>query len=197
MKMVLMEIAQQILNEYEFEVNGKKIKIKSDLTEELFFNVFSKICKLLSVPTYVHSYYGFIWEKNNEFLALNTVEESYGCDAITVFVFSKMPIGKKLNYNEYAQIEKVVNQVFHDHSLNCDSFVHYCDRKFTFFGDSAEMQCLLILKQNSLEFCCSTKQPLSDGMARLVPRYSRKENISLSELSVLKQKIQNCFNIKQ
>ena len=201
--MFLIDIAFEVLKEYELEVapnrvflgfsNGTKIKLKKDITVEHFFNLFSKISELLGVPIYVHSYYGFIWKNKGEYLALNTIEESYGCNVTSVFVFNKMPIGKKLNYHEYTQIEEIVKQVFSDHNLNCNRFVHYGNKRLTFLGDNAETQCLLILKRHSLEFYCSSKKPLDDKMTRLIPRYSRKENTSLSEISSIKQSLQNCF----
>ena len=203
--MALIDIAYDILNGYEFEVapnrvffclsNGKKIKLKNNITVEQFFNLFSKISESLGAPVCVHSYYGFIWENNGEFLALNTIEENYGCDVTSVFVFSKMPIGKKMNYDDYTQIEEIVKQVFSDHKLNCSRFVHYCDRKFTILGDSTETQCLLILKQHSLEFYCSSKESMGNGMTRVTPSYSRKEKISLSDKSTIKQTLQNCFEV--
>lgn len=203
--MALIDVACKVLKEYEFEVapnrvflgfsNGKKIKLKIDITVEQFFNLFSKISELLGVPVCVHSYYGFIWKNNGEYLALNTIEESYGCDVTSVFVFNKMPIGKKLNYDNYTQIEEIVKQVFSDHNLNCDRFVHYGNKRLMFLGDNAETQCLLILKRHSLEFYCSSKEPLDDKRTRVIPRYSRKEKISLSEISTIKQSLQNCFTV--
>ncbi len=201
--MALLEIVQKILNEYEYEIapsrvflgfsNGKKIKLKKDITEEQFFDLFSNICERLGVPIYVHSYYGFIWKKNGEFLSLNTIEESYGCNVTAIFVLSRMPIGKKVNYNEYAQIEGIVKQVFSNHNLNCNRFVHYHDEKFIFVGDSTETECILILKKHFLEFYYSKKEPLGNGMERIIPRYTRKENISLNDLSNVKSTLQNCF----
>lgn len=200
--MALIDIAYDILTEYKYEVvsnrvffgfsNGKRIKLKNNITVEQFFNLFSKICEFLGVPIYVHSNYGFIWKNNSEYLALNTIEEYYGNDVTSVFVFSKMPIGKKLNYNDYAQIKEIVKQVFYEHNLNCSDFV-YSDKRFTIIGESTETQCLLILKQHSLEFYFSSKESLSNGMTKVMPRYSRKENISLSDISTVKQTLQKCF----
>lgn len=154
--MDLMKIAYEILNEYEFEavpnrvifgfINGKKLKLKNNMTAEQFFNLFSKICELLGAPIYVHSYYGFMWENDGKFLALNTIEERYGCDVTSLFVFGKLPLGKKLSYNYYAQIEEMVKQVFSDYNLDCSRFIHYGDGKFIFLGDNTETQYLLILK---------------------------------------------------
>lgn len=201
--MALIDIAYSILKEYEFEVkpnrvffgfsNGKKIKLKNNITEEQFFNLFSKICELIGMPVCVHHYYGFVWKNNGEFLALNTIEESYGSDVTSIFVFSKMPIGKKLSYDYYTQIEEIVKQVFSDHNLTCNRFVHYRNRKFLFLGDNAETECLLIVKRQFLEFYCSSKVPLDDRRTKIIPRYSRKEKILLSDISTIKQSLQKCF----
>ncbi len=201
--MSLIEIAQEILKEYEYEVapycaflgffKGKKIKLKKDVTEEQFFDLFSNICEMLGDPCYVHSYYGFIWEKDGEIFSLNTIEESYGCIVTAIFVISRMPIGKKINYNEYAQIEEIVKQVFSVHNLNYNCLPHYHDAKFIFVGEGTEKTCLLILKQHSLEFYYSEKEQLGGGRTRIIPRYSRRENISLSDLSKVKILLQNCF----
>lgn len=201
--MALMEIANYILKGYDFETkssraflgfgNGTKITLKNNLTEENFFNLFSEICKLLGVPDCVHSYCGFVWKSNGEFLALNVTEESYGCDVTSLFIFRKMPFGRKVTYSDYAQTEEIVKQAFFDHDLRCSGFVHYCDRKFIFLGDSTETQCLVILKRHKMEFYCSSKETFGDGATRVIPRYSREEKISLSDISAIKQALRNCF----
>ena len=203
--MALIEVAKKILNEYDykFEVlphraflrfgKGKKIEIKKQFTEEQFFKVFSRFNELLGSPICVHSYYGFIWEKNGEFIAFNTIEENYGCDITAIFVLSKIPFGKNVSFNEYSQIEEIVKQVFLERNLNCNRFMHYCDGNFSFFGDSDDLQYLLILKQKSLEFYCSTKEPMEDGKVKMMPLYFRKERILLSDLPNLSDIIQKCF----
>lgn len=45
-----------------------------------------------------------------------------------------MPIGKKLKYGEYAQINEVVKHVFSEHNLNRNNIVHYIDRKYCFWA---------------------------------------------------------------
>ena len=203
--MALIEIVHEILKEYDFEMkrnrvflgfgNGKKITLKNNVTEKEFFDLFSKICELLGAPNFVHSYYGFIWKSNGEFLALNIIEESYGCDVTSLFLFRKMPIGRKVTYHDYNQIEEFVKQTFSDHDLNCSRFVHYCDGKFIYLGDSPNTQCFVILKKHKMEFYCSSKKSFGDGMTSVVPRYSRKEKISLRDLSTIQQALQNCFNV--
>lgn len=204
--MALTDIVQQIINGHEFEVStyggvlgfakGKIINLNDDVTDELFSNLFTKICELLGTPIYVHSYYGYIWKVNGEVLAYNIYEKNYHYDVVAFYILNKMPMGKKLKYNEYVQIDEVVKQVFTEHNLNSTSFVHYIDRKFMFWGDSANEQSLLILKNYSLEFYRSKKEPYKDGMTRVVPYYSRKEHISLRDISKLKRTLHKCFIVE-
>lgn len=80
-----MEIVQELANGYEFEtsswvrlfgyVKGKMINLKEDITDELFSNIFTKICELLGTPVYVHSYYGYIWKVNGEIFAYNNTKK--------------------------------------------------------------------------------------------------------------------------
>lgn len=201
--MSLTEIVQQLTNGYEIEtsslggllsfVKGKMIHLKAAVTNELFSNIFMKICGLLGTPVYVHSYYGYIWKADDKIFAYNLYEkELHNEDFITFFILNTL-IGKKLKYSEYDKIDKVVKQVFSDHNLNSDDYVHYIDRSFMYRGESTDMQYLLIIKPHSLSFYCSKKEPYKEGLTKVVPHYFRKEQISLSDLSTVKSIIQKCF----
>ena len=203
--MAFIETVQEIVSGYSFEVaayrglfgirKGKRIEIKEEVTAERFSDLFAKLSQSLGSPIFVHSYYGFLWEKDGECLALNTVEKSYEVQVSTIFVLRKIPIGKKLPYAQYAQIEKGIQQVFGEQKLAVDPFVHYRGGQISCFGNNDETQCLLVLKPRSLAFYCFSKEPLGEGMMRMVPRYARTERISLQDGSTVREALRNCFAV--
>lgn len=201
--MALTDTVQKIIDGHEFEVSahrgslgfikGKMIHLKEDVTNELFSNFFTKICELLGAPMYVHSSYGYIWKVNGEVLSYRLYEKNYHYEVIAFYILNRLPVGKKLKYHEYVQIDEMVKQVFAEHNLISTDFVHYADRKFMFLGGNTDEQILLILKPHFLEFYCSKKEPYKDGMTKVVPCYSRKEPVSFMDISKLKRTLCNCF----
>ena len=201
--MSLMESVQKIVNGYDIEtkpwgdvlglVNGKMITLNAEVTSELLSSVFSKISDLFGAPIYTHSYYGYIWKVNGEYLAYKLHEKSYNNEVIALLILNRMPIGRKMKYSEYVQIEEMVRQVFSEYNLSCDNFVHYIDGCFRIWGESAERNCYLLLKPHSLKFSCSRTVSHYDGTIKTKPCYSRKERISLRDLSEVKRTLENCF----
>lgn len=113
MVMSLLEWSQTLLNGYQYKtkhirsiLNTNK-RLKIELTERYkpsrFEELFTKICESMDTPVYVHSYYGYIWEKNGEYLALNVIEEYYQIDTIVLYLFNKLPKGNKLTYIDYTE----------------------------------------------------------------------------------------------
>lgn len=201
--MAMMEIAKEIVRGREFEVTscslifgigkGEMIKLKEDFSPEEFSAAFSDLCGKLGEPKFVHSSDGYIWEKDGEVLVLTTIQKSYECEVLAFIVYKKMPIGKKIGYEEYKQIVATVKEVFSEHGLDSKDFIHYRGGKFTFWELNDNVQVLLVLKQNALEFYYSTKEQSEYGFQRVVPRYVRKERISLKDLSTVKRALNSCF----
>ena len=205
--MALIDIVQEITSGYELETSsfsgffglgrGKIVNLKEDVTQELFLNMFAKICKKFGLPSYVHSFYGYIWQKDGEILAYNLYEKQYNYDVIAFFIFKRMPLGKKLTYEEDAKLNGAVKEILAKHELNYDNFVHYVDRKYMMWGENAETQILLILHKKSMEFYCSKKEPYENGLTRVVPHYSCKKRINLSDLSAVQQALEDCLNVEE
>lgn len=201
--MTLTDTVQQIINGHEFEVStyrgllgsvkNKVINLKEDVTDELFSSLFTKICGLLGTPIYVHSYYGYIWKVNDEVLAYHVYEKNYHYEVVAFFILNKMPMGKKLKYSEYVQIDEVVKQVFAEHHLNSNNFIHYIDGEFMFWGESADESDLLILKPRSSKFYRWKKEPYKEGTTSITPWYSRREHLSMRHISKVKDALQKCF----
>lgn len=201
--MALFEIIQKIIDKSEYDISpirgffglnkGKKIKLKAKATQELFSDIFQKICKILGSPIYVHTYYGYMWEKNGEFLSYNIIEEYYQDETIDFFLFNRFPSGKKLNYQDYIQKVETIKQVFADHNLACNDYINYFDNGLIFLGNNNETQCLILIKRRSLFFYYSQKEPLENGMTKLIPCYTRKKRIVFSDTVTIKRAAENCF----
>jgi len=54
---------------------GKRIRLKGCDTEETFFKLFERFTEAFGEPSYVHSYYGFIWRANGGYFAFGVIEE--------------------------------------------------------------------------------------------------------------------------
>ncbi len=81
--------------------------------------------------------YEYETKRNRAFLVFVTT---------SLFIFRKMPIGRKVTYHNYTKIEKIVEQVFSAHNLNCNGFVHYYDRKFIYLGRKSKHAVLYYTK---------------------------------------------------
>lgn len=198
--MALKEMVQEILGERGFEIrknrlflnfsNGWEIKLKETLVGNNFFDLFSELCGVFGHPVWVHSYYGFVWEQGGDFLSLNNIEEVYNSDITCLFVFKKMPIGKRVSYEIYAQIEEIAEQVFSENNLkNVPYFVHYGSGKFTFSGNNSEKRCVLTIKKNLLEFYSYQK-----GVQYRTHRSFQKTIGSMKDPSTIKQALERCFH---
>lgn len=203
--MELNDKMQDILKGYDYEIanckilffntKDKIIRLKKD-EPELFSELFNRMCAQFGSPVYVDAYYGFIWQADDKVLTLNSIEESYNHTVTTVYVLSKIPLGRKMKYAEYSRIEETVKQVFSDNNVDYCPFARFFGGKIVFFGTNDGCQCMLAIKQRYLEFYYSVKEPFGDGI-RLIPRYVKKESITLSDLSTVKEALINCFAAKK
>lgn len=200
--MDLFELAVNIVGESEFEVSsvrggrGKAIKLKEQVLSERFSAMIENIRETLGCPSFVHTYYGFIWEKDGKFLAFNAIEEYYNYEVISFFVFDKLPRGKKLNYRDYVQIVEAVGEVFSKRNLVFNDFIHYHDNTFCFLADSREEQCILTIKRRSLFFGYCQKEYSDDGTIRMIPRYSKNKALLSWNPQTIRNAVQSCFVVK-
>lgn len=172
---------------------GKRIRLKGCDTEETFFKLFERFTEAFGEPSYVHSYYGFIWRANGEYFAFGVIEEGCHNEQAEVFLFDKMPCGDRLTYAQYKEIDETVKRVFDEHGLVCGRSIHYIDKKFMYIAENGAAQCLLILKPKQMEFYDMEKIPAENGMQKIMPRYMRKQKIGFRDLSRLKNALEQCF----
>ena len=201
--MALMETVREIIKEHEFELTtfsgflglnkGKKLKLKEQADIELFSDLFLKACETLGTPICVHSEYGYIWKQDSEYLALGVSEEGYNYEVAAFFLFDRLPIGKKLDYKTYAQIDEAIRQILSDNNFACDNFIHYRDKTFTFWGDNSDMQCLLMIKRQDLVCYFLKKELLENGTTKVKPVSTIKKKVLLRNMSALKSAVQDCF----
>lgn len=202
--MSLFDIMQNVLKKYEYEVSatreflvlkkGRNIKLKAQVTQELFLNIFEGIKAILGSPVYVHTHYGYVWERSGEYLAYNIFEEGYNYEVIRLYFFNKLPSGQKLKYQDYEQIVGAVKEVFAEHNLKSNNFISYIDNTFIFLGENNNTMCIISIKRRSLSFGYSKKEPISDGMTRMIPQYTRKKVILSYDPATIGSLIQSCFD---
>lgn len=200
--MDLFELAKNIAGESEFEVSsvhgnrGKAIKLKKQVLPESFSAMLEKIREALGSPSFVHTYYGFIWEKDGNFLAFNAIEEYYNYEVIAFFIFDKLPHGKKLSYRDYTEIVEAVGEVFSKQNLVFHEYIHYHDKAFWFLADGREAQCILTVKRRSLFFGYCQKEYSDDGTIRMIPRYSKNKALLSWNPQTIRNTVQSCFIAK-
>lgn len=200
--MTLVEIVRNLIGEYEYETRparglfwikiGVNFKLKQQLDRQRFFELFDKICETLGSPEYVHSYYGYVWEKDGSYLTYKDMEEFYNCDVTNFYVFNKLPRGNKLTYQNYTQTVEAVNRVFAKYDLFCADSFHYSDKSFGFLAENDTAWCLLTVKRHSLFFGYSVKERTDDGLTRIM-KYTRTKRMLLCDPSVIAREVEDCF----
>ena len=201
--MTVSEITQNIIGKHDFEIvperyfvgikKGTKIRINEDSTNELFAELYDRVCQAYGTPSFVHSYYGFIWERDGKYLALATIEENYQYEVIDLFIFNRLPRGKKLRYQDYADIVQAVKQVCQNNNLTFNSYLHYHDKTFYFMPENDETFCLIMIKPHSLFFALSQKEHMEDGATKVIPGYTRRKILMGNGVSTIKKAVEDCF----
>lgn len=202
-KMTTPEIMQNIIGDHDVEVvpergfvgikKGTKIRIKEQLLNELFAELYDKTCETYGRPIFVHSYYGYIWKKDGEYIALTVIEENYHYEVITFFILDKLPRGKKLSYTDYSQIVQTVKGIFAEHNLTIKEYLHYHDKTFYFMPENDEAHCILMINPHSLFFALSKKENMQDGATKIIPRFTRKKILPTNSASEIKRAVEACF----
>lgn len=193
--MNLSEKLIELLNAHGFEVsasNKNVLLLKRTSTIELFNDIFIKLSNTFGDPEFVHSFYGFMWKYENEFLAYNISEPKYGHDVITFYIIKKIPLGKKINYEFYIKIVDAVKQELRDQNLDCESYIHYnSDKAFTFFAKNNSARCIIMIKHRTLSFYYS-KQTDAIGSKSIV---RKKLKIKLQNIVSIQNSLLRCFEL--
>lgn len=203
--MLLIENLKDLIKEYEYEVQplpsqifslkkiGTKIKIKEKFSEELFSTILSKLNCEFGTPVYVHPYYGFIWKNSDSYVAFDLVEEHYGYDSLNIFMFNKIPFGKKLKYDMYCSIDGAIWQVLLEHGFKNNSMNSYSSTGFAYFVSNEKMQVLLILKRKTLRCYFSKLTSVEHGLQKVTPHCGCKKTVNVSDTDKIKAAIEQCF----
>lgn len=204
--MSVIDTIKDVIKDYKYKISthrygifglckGAKIQIDEKTTEELFTSIVSLFNNEFGVPVCVHSYYGFIWIKDGKYIACNTIEEIYGCDFLDIFVFDKIPLGKKLSYEKYDLIDGTIIEVFHKLGFNCDKFIHYnLFELFLYIVINEKTQWSLQLKGKKMACYLSEVSPMDDGMKRVTPRYRCKKIVNTNNLEAIKNAMEQSFS---
>ena len=202
--MSLLEWSQTLLNGYQYKTKhicsilntnkGLKIELTEKYKPSRFEELFTKIFESFDAPVYVHSYYGYIWEKNGEYLALNVIEEYYQIDTIVLYLFNKLPKGNKLTYIDYTEMVDNVKHVLANHQLSiCEQSIYYNAKAYLFLAESPKNSCLISIKRKRLTFYYSKKEQLGNDTTRICPLYTRKRALHLCDSMTVRQALENCF----
>ncbi len=201
--MALFERVKEIISGYEVEISsamemlgfckGKKISFVSPLDRDGYNDIIPKLNAAFGEPVFVDPYYGLIWKVDGEIFTFGYINEGYDYGAESIYVFNKMPWGKKLEYSKYKQIDTLVNQIISEHNLIPSYGISYYLKAFNFFGESEDTHCIISIKKNSLKCYFLKKEPLESGMTRLNPLRNVKKAVDLNNLVLLKETLEECF----
>lgn len=205
--MLVTENVKDLIQEYEYEIQpltsqflslikiGAKIKIKEKISEELLSSLLSKLNCRFGTPVYFHSYYGFIWKNSNTYVAYNLVEEYYGYDSLNIYLFDKIPFGKKLKYDKYCAIDGAIGQVFAEHGFKNNSIFSYSSMGFSYIVSSADMQWLLQLKRTTMYCYFSKIIPVEPGLHKIAPHCMCKKAVNLNNIQTIKMAMEQSYSM--
>ena len=202
--MSVIEILKDLIEEYKYEItkykcgffrlnSAWKIQFKEERVEELFQSLLTSISKVFGMPEYVHSYYGLIWNKDGKYISCNIIEGKYCCGFIDVFVFDKMPFGKKLTYNKYSLIDGGIKQVFDECGFVCNSLLNYNQNGFAYFVVNEDKQWLLQIRGRKMTCYFLDITVIDAETKRATPRYLCKKIVNPNNTESIKNAIRQCF----
>ncbi|MDE7395192.1 MAG: hypothetical protein K2M95_03625, partial [Clostridiales bacterium] len=201
----VIDIVKDLIGNYKYEISthkygilglykGTKIQLNETITERLWTSIVTSLNNEFGVPVYVHSYYGLIWNKDGKYIACNIIEEIYGSDFMDIFLFDKIPLGRKLPYKEYGLIDGAIKQVFGKFDFNCNTFVNYNrDGFFVYIVSNEKMQWLLQLKGKNLTCYFSDVSIVDSVTKRVTPHYWCKKRVSSKSPETIKNAMEQSF----
>lgn len=193
----MLDLIKQLISQYNYTiktfrpygifscVKAEQIKIEDTATTEMFLNILNILTEEFGEPIFVHSYYGFIFERDKKYIACNIIEENYGYDVLDIFIFKKIPLGKKIAYSTYLQVDNTVKIFADEMSLNFTFGNHYAENQFLYYIGNNRFQILITIKKTELLYYILKVVPEETG-TRAIPQYNGKKIISLSEISLQK-----------
>ncbi len=198
----------KLLNQYECRVSkhfygflvlkkAQKIQIEADATIETARNIFNTLEKEMGNPVYVHSYYGYIFEKDEKFISFNTIEETYGCTFLDIFIFKKIPSGKKITYEKYKQMVDNVKTVAVENNFHCEILINYSKDIYSFgLISDKNIQVLILINQKEIDYYLS-QLIKSDNVTRAIPKSYGKEVANRDDAKSLRKGLNKIFGKAQ
>lgn len=168
-----------------FPLTVKQIEIEEKDITETFENILNSLIKEFGKPCFVHSYYGFLFERGGNFVAYNIIEQTYCCETINIFIFKKMPSGKKIAYDVYSQVDTSIRKFTEKIGFPCPVGInHYNDNRFFYLLNNDKFQILIIIKKHTLTYYISKLTAEEMGI-RVVPVYNGLVTINFTNESSL------------
>jgi len=203
--MTVIDIIKDLIKDYKYKISTQrygilgiykatKIQLNEKNTEGLFTSIINSINNEFGAPVYIHSYYGLIWTKDGKYISCNIIEEIYGSDFMDIFLFDKIPLGRKLTYNEYDFIDKTIQQVFGRFGFICNSLVNYNRNGFAYIVLNDKMQWLLQIKGKNMTCYFSDICKVDTETSKVTPRYWCKKRVNLKKLETIKNAMEQSFS---
>lgn len=203
--MAVMDIIKDLIIDYKYKISTQrygilglykatKVQLNEKNTEDLFTSIINSINNEFGAPVYIHSYYGLIWSKDGKYISCNIIEENYGCEFMDIFLFDKIPLGRKLTYNEYDFIDRTIKQVFDKFGFICNTLVNYNCNIFTYTALNEKMEWLLQIKGKNMTCYFSDICKIDAVTSKMTPHYWCKKRVSLKSLETIKNAMEQSFS---
>lgn len=206
MNMAVLSDVYKIANENLPYVSGvkryglfrKKIK-KITFCEcdgEKFTLIFEQMKTVFGEPSYVHSFYGYIWILEDGVLSF-AAEDFYNYFEVSALFLDKVPFGKKIKYEEYKKVIDTVDSFFASFGYVVESnhLGYYNSIGFVFWGRKQNDGCYIFLKEHSMNFYSFKYEEIENGQ-KVYPQRHKKKRVNVKNTASIKTAIISCFNEK-
>lgn len=198
----------KLINQYKYRVSkysygffwlkkAQKIQIEDDATIETARNIFNALKEELGDPVYVHSYYGYLFEKDEKFISFNAIEETYGCTFLDIFIFDKIPSGKKITYDTYLQMVNNIKTVATENNFHCEILISYGKDMYSFsLISDKKIQVLIFVHQKEISYYLSQLIYI-DNTTRAIPKCYGREAAKRDDAESLRKGLNKIFGKAQ
>ena len=145
-------------------------------------------------PSYVHSFYGYIWILEDGVLSF-AAEDFYNYFEVSALFLDKVPFGKKIKYEEYKKVIDTVDSTFASFGYVVESnhLGYYNSIGFVFWGRKQNDGCYIFLKEHSMNFY-SFKYEEIENVQKVCPQRHKKKRVNVKNTASIKTAIISCFN---
>lgn len=175
--------------------NKQIINLKIAIKETIFSYLVKKLNETFGRPKFVDSYYGYIWSIDGKFLSFNIIEEGYNTEKISLYIFNKLPLSKRISYTEYKKIDTLITKTLEKYNFNCDDFIHYMYKQYLYFGHGENFECAISLKRNHLQISYSKKEQINDGSYRIKQIFNKRIKLDQNNLIMIEKVLSDNFTL--